>query len=59
MLLVGLHLWHGVSSAFQSLGMDHPAYTPKILAAGKLFAVVIAGGLFVIPLYLYFAGGRP
>ncbi len=25
-LLVGLHMRHGVSSAFQSLGLDHPRY---------------------------------
>ena len=32
MLVVGSHLWHGVSSAFQSLGLDHPRWTPRILA---------------------------
>ncbi len=26
-LLVGLHLRHGIASAFQSLGLDHPLYT--------------------------------
>ena len=31
MLVVGSHLWHGVSSAFQSLGLDHPRWTPRIL----------------------------
>src|SRR5262245_35970978 len=28
MIVVGSHLWHGVSSAFQSLGADHPKVTP-------------------------------
>jgi succinate dehydrogenase / fumarate reductase cytochrome b subunit len=59
MVLVGFHLWHGVSSAFQSLGVDHPAYTPRLLVAGKVLAVVISGGFLVIPLYVFFAGGRP
>src|ERR671938_259507 len=28
MIVVGSHLWHGVASAFQSLGVDHPKTTP-------------------------------
>src|SRR6185295_12060062 len=35
MVVVGSHLWHGVSSAFQSLGVDAPAWTRFILPAGK------------------------
>jgi succinate dehydrogenase / fumarate reductase cytochrome b subunit len=58
MLIVGSHLWHGSSSAFQSLGVDHPRWTPRILAAGKVFAVLIAGGFIVIALWAHLAGGR-
>ncbi len=58
MVLLGFHLWHGFSSAFQSLGADHPKYTPWILTAGKVLALVIAGGFFVIPLLVYFMGAR-
>src|SRR5262249_7778900 len=43
MVVVGSHLWHGASSAFQSLGVDHPKITRTLLAAGKLRAVYIAG----------------
>ncbi|MGE3176045.1 MAG: succinate dehydrogenase cytochrome b subunit [Vicinamibacterales bacterium] len=57
MLIVGSHLWHGVSSAAQSLGVDHPGWTPKILALGKTAAVVIAGGFVVIALWAHFVGG--
>ena len=56
MVVVGSHLWHGVSSAFQSLGVDTPAWTPFILPAGKMVAVLIAGGFIVIALWAYFAG---
>jgi succinate dehydrogenase / fumarate reductase cytochrome b subunit len=59
MLVVGSHLWHGVSSAFQSLGADQPRWTPRVLAAGKLFAVLIAGGFIVIALWAHFVGARP
>ena len=55
--LVGFHLWHGFSSSFQSLGADHPRYTPRIRLIGKLLAIVIAGGFVVIPLWVYFSGG--
>src|SRR3954470_2101481 len=53
MLVVGSHLWHGASSSFQSLGFDHPRWTPRLLAAGKTLAVVIAGGFIVIALWAY------
>jgi succinate dehydrogenase / fumarate reductase, cytochrome b subunit len=58
MLVVGSHLWHGVSSSVQSLGFDHPRWTPRVLAAGKLFAVAIAGAFIAIALWAYFAGAR-
>jgi succinate dehydrogenase / fumarate reductase cytochrome b subunit len=58
MIVVGSHLWHGVSSAFQSLGADKPAWTRFILPAGKVIAVLIAGGFIVIALWAHFAGVR-
>jgi len=59
MLVVGSHLWHGGSSTFQSLGLDHPRWTPRILAVTKLLAAIIAGGFIVIVLWAHlgqFAG---
>jgi succinate dehydrogenase / fumarate reductase cytochrome b subunit len=58
MVIIGFHLWHGVASAAQSLGIDHPRYTPKILWIGRALAVLIAGGFFILPLYTYVMGGR-
>jgi succinate dehydrogenase / fumarate reductase, cytochrome b subunit len=52
-LLVGLHLRHGISSGFQSLGLDHPMYTRRLTAWGIVFAVLIGGGLAIIPLWAY------
>ncbi len=57
MIVVGAHLWHGFSSAFNSLGADHPRYTPWVLWLGKLFAVVIAGGFLFIPIWAHFLHG--
>jgi succinate dehydrogenase / fumarate reductase, cytochrome b subunit len=59
MLIVGSHLWHGASSALQSLGFDHPRWTPLLLALGKVAAVSIAGGFIAITLWVFFVGGRP
>ncbi|RPI51991.1 MAG: succinate dehydrogenase cytochrome b subunit [Acidobacteria bacterium] len=58
MVVVGLHLWHGVGSSFQSLGLDGPRFSPFIRKAGKVSAVVIAGGFIVITLWVFFVGGR-
>src|SRR4051812_37921809 len=58
MVVVGSHLWHGASSSIQSLGLDHPRWTPRVLMAGKILAVLIAGGFIVIAVWAYLAGAR-
>jgi succinate dehydrogenase / fumarate reductase, cytochrome b subunit len=58
MTVIGFHLWHGVPSVAQSLGIDHPKYTPRILWVGRALAVLIAGGFFILPIYTYLVGGR-
>jgi succinate dehydrogenase / fumarate reductase cytochrome b subunit len=54
MLVVCSHLWHGISSGFQSLGLDKPAWTRFILPAGKVIAVLIAAGFILIAVWAYF-----
>jgi succinate dehydrogenase / fumarate reductase cytochrome b subunit len=58
MIVVGSHLWHGISSAFQSLGADNPTWTPRLLVASKVVAVAIAAGFIVIAVWAHFAGAR-
>ena len=53
-LLVGLHLRHGVASAFQSLGLDHPVYTRRLTLVGIGFAILIGVGLAIIPVWVFF-----
>jgi succinate dehydrogenase / fumarate reductase cytochrome b subunit len=53
MLVVGSHLWHGASSSLQSLGLDHPRWTPRVRATGKVLAVLIAGGFITIAIWAY------
>ena len=57
MVALGLHLSHGVQSLFQTLGLNHPQWTPLILKAGFAFAVVISAGFAVIPLWAFMQGG--
>jgi succinate dehydrogenase / fumarate reductase cytochrome b subunit len=53
MAIVGSHLWHGIASACQSLGADHPRWTPRLLSASKVLAVAIAGGFVIIAVWAY------
>lgn len=55
MALVGFHLWHGVSSGFQSTGLY---YRKGLRTFGQIFAIVIAGGFLVIPILVYLFGDR-
>ncbi len=36
MVIVGSHLWHGISSAIQSLGLDHPKWSSPSRSPGAL-----------------------
>jgi len=51
---LALHLSHGMQSAFQTLGLNHPKYTPLIKAGGLLVAIAMTG-FALISLY-YLAG---
>ncbi len=56
-LVLGLHLSHGISALFQSLGLASSGSCKlRLFAYG--FALIVAGGFLSQPLYLYFAGGR-
>ncbi|MCA2961630.1 MAG: succinate dehydrogenase cytochrome b subunit [Silvanigrellales bacterium] len=54
MVLVGVHLFHGFSSSFQTLGLNHPRYNGLLKAAGTFYGVVVAAGFIVQPLYVFF-----
>jgi succinate dehydrogenase / fumarate reductase cytochrome b subunit len=58
MVLVGLHLWHGVSSAFQTVGADAPRWTPALRKFGWTMAIVISVGFMTIPLWVFLFGAR-
>jgi succinate dehydrogenase / fumarate reductase cytochrome b subunit len=49
MLLLCLHLYHGLWSMFQSLGIAHPRYTPMLRNGAAVVAILIAVGNISIP----------
>jgi len=54
LILLGFHLNHGFSSAFQTLGLNHKKYTPLIKALGLLFSILVPLGFATMPLYFGF-----
>jgi len=54
MIVLSFHLLHGFSSAFQTIGLNHPTYTPMIKAFGKWFAIIVPLLFAIIPLYIHF-----
>jgi succinate dehydrogenase / fumarate reductase cytochrome b subunit len=51
---LGFHLYHGVSSMFQTLGINHPQYTPWIKRGAIAFALFVSLGNMTIPLAVLF-----
>jgi len=47
-ILLAFHLNHGFQSAFQSLGINHPKYTPFIKKLGSLIAFALPLGFVVV-----------
>ncbi|RYF44913.1 MAG: succinate dehydrogenase cytochrome b subunit [Cytophagaceae bacterium] len=50
MVLLGLHLNHGVSSLFQSLGINHPRFNGLLNKVGPIFSLVIVLGNISMPI---------
>lgn len=49
MAMLCMHLYHGLWSMFQSLGISHPRYTPWLKRFAALFALLIGAGNISIP----------
>lgn len=54
MKALAFHLWHGFQSAFQTLGVNHPKYSPIIKGFGYGFAVIVPLLFAIIPIYIFF-----
>jgi len=53
MIVLAYHLLHGFQSAFQSLGFNHPKYTPFIKKLGAAFAILVPLLFAIIPVIIF------
>jgi len=50
MIVVALHVRHGLWSAFQTIGANHPKYMPVLEKLSVLFAVLVGVGFGSLPI---------
>lgn len=49
-IMLGAHLYHGLWSMFQTMGVAHPRYTPKLKLAAKALTTAIVLGFIAVPI---------
>ena len=49
-LALGFHLWHGVWSLFQTIGVSQPRYKSVARRLATVFTIVVVGGFVAVPL---------
>lgn len=62
MVLLGLHLSHGVQSALQTLGLSDALWRRRWTLLGNVYAVVVAAGFASLPAFFFLRaqmGGTP
>jgi succinate dehydrogenase / fumarate reductase cytochrome b subunit len=56
LLLLFTHLSHGMTSVFQTWGLNHPQYNTAITRFGYAYAVIVTLGFVSQPLYIFLQG---
>ena len=59
MFVIGMHLFHAISSAFQTMGIAHQKWTPVIDLAGIVYSVVVALGFAVTAAGAFYLANQP
>ena len=59
MFVVGMHLFHAISSAFQTMGIAHQKWTPIIDVCGIIYSVVVAAGFGITAVAAFYLGNQP
>ena len=59
MFVIGMHLFHAISSAFQTMGIAHQKWTPIIDIAGIVYSVVVALGFGITAVASYYLANQP
>ena len=52
-ILLGFHLYHAFSSAFQTLGLNHRIWTPVVKTIALIYAIVLPAGFASISISLW------
>ena len=52
MIIAAVHVSHGFWSAFQTLGVNHPKYTPFLRGLSLIFSLIVGIGFGFIPVYV-------
>jgi succinate dehydrogenase / fumarate reductase, cytochrome b subunit len=52
MILVAVHVSHGLWSAFQTLGANHPKYMPAVRILSIVFALMVGIGFGMLPIII-------
>jgi succinate dehydrogenase / fumarate reductase cytochrome b subunit len=58
LIVLGLHISHGLKGAFQSLGLTS-SFNPNLVKVAWAFTIVVAGGFILQPIYVMFFTGGP
>lgn len=56
MVVVAIHVSHGLWSSFQTLGANHPKYMPGVMILSVVFAMVVGVGFGFLPIYVTMMG---
>lgn len=54
LLVLGVHLKHGVASSLQTFGVYHPRYRCSFKVISWLYALIVSLGFISQPIYVYF-----
>jgi len=54
-IALGLHVYHGAWSLFQSLGINHKRYNAMLRSAASAIALAVVSGFLAVPIAVYLA----
>ena len=52
-IVLGFHLYHAFTSAFQTLGLNHRIWTPVVNFVAVFYAIIIPAGFISIPFIIW------
>lgn len=59
MFAIGIHLFHAIASAFQTMGLAHQKWTPVVEIIGIVYSIVIAVGFAVEAAFCCYVAHQP